>query len=76
VRQTEELVRQLRGKRKRAAPSRDPSPELAALEAKLREALGTRVKVRHGRKGGSIIIHYYSDEELDALLERLTGSAD
>ena len=75
VRQTEDLVRKLTGKRKRGARARDPEPELAALEAKLREALGTRVKVRHGPKGGSIVIHYYSDEELNALIERLIGSA-
>jgi hypothetical protein len=34
-------------------------------------ALGTRVSVVKGRRGGRITVHFYSDEELDALLERL-----
>jgi hypothetical protein len=29
-----------------------------------------------GRKGGSLVIHFYSDEELEALIERFAGSAN
>jgi ParB family chromosome partitioning protein len=36
----------------------------------LRTALGTKVSLRHGKKGGTITIHYYSNEELGGLLER------
>jgi ParB family chromosome partitioning protein len=71
VRQTEELVRKLSGQ-KPAAPARPPSPpEIADLEERLRTALGTRVHLRHGRRGGSLTLYYYSDEELNTLLERL-----
>jgi ParB family transcriptional regulator, chromosome partitioning protein len=71
VRQTEELVRKLSGEKpvRRAKPA--TVPEVAELEERLRSSLGTKVTLRTGRKGGTLIIHYYSDEELDALMGRL-----
>ncbi len=71
VRQTEELVRKLSGKRPQPKPVKQPPPEIQALEERLRASLGTKVSLRHGRKGGVIAIHYYSEEELNALLEKL-----
>lgn len=71
VRQTEELVRKLTGEKPAARPKPSPAPEVAELEERLRTSLGTKVSLRAGRKGGTITIHYYSDEELDALLGRL-----
>lgn len=71
VRQTEELVRKLSGQKPASSPRRASPPEITALEERLRAALGTRVSLRHGRRGGSLILYYYSDEELDSLLERL-----
>ena len=41
------------------------------MEERLRNALGTRVIMKHGRKGGQLIIHYYSDEEFDSLMSHL-----
>lgn len=71
VRQTEEIVRKLSGLRPVSTPKANPSPELTALEERLRTKLGTRVKLNRSRKGGTLVIHFYSDEELDALLETL-----
>jgi ParB family transcriptional regulator, chromosome partitioning protein len=72
VRQTEELVRRLSGVRSPALPRPAVSPDLLALEERLRTSLGTKVKLRGGSGGkGSLLIHYYSTEELDALLKRL-----
>ncbi|MBN1667619.1 MAG: ParB/RepB/Spo0J family partition protein [Anaerolineales bacterium] len=71
VRQTEELVRKLSGTKVAAKTKAAPAPEVTAIEERLRLSLGTRVKVKHGQKGGTITIHYYSAEELEALLERL-----
>ncbi len=71
VRQTEELVRKLGGERRRAAPRRARSADEADLEERLRRSLGTRVSLRRGRRGGSLVIHFYSDEELNALVDRL-----
>jgi ParB family chromosome partitioning protein len=74
VRQTEELVRRLREK-----PTTDPKPaadrntEMERLEEDLRRALGTKVQLARSRKGGRIVIEYYSDEEFSRLFDRLTG---
>ncbi|MFZ5821419.1 MAG: ParB/RepB/Spo0J family partition protein [Chloroflexota bacterium] len=72
VRQTEELVKKMGGQKAPVAPPKAASPEITALEERLRASLGTKVTLRHGQKGGTVTIHYYSDEELDSLLERLT----
>jgi ParB family chromosome partitioning protein len=42
------------------------------VERKLQSSLGTKVSLKHGKKGGTVTIFYYSDEELDSLLEKLT----
>jgi ParB family chromosome partitioning protein len=71
VRQSEELVRRLGGEKPPASPQKTPLPEIGALEERLREYLGTKVALHHGKKGGSLIIYYYSDEELDALITQI-----
>jgi ParB family chromosome partitioning protein len=73
VRQTEELVRRLTGQRPEHIPRAVPPPEITALEERLRQSLGTRVEVNHHRKGGTLVLHYYSSEELDELIKRLLG---
>lgn len=76
VRQTEELVRRLREPKptpKEPAPARQTDPELERVEEELRRALGTKVSLARSRRGGRIVIEYYSDEELGRLYERLTG---
>jgi ParB family chromosome partitioning protein len=75
VRQTEELVRKLIGQKPFLAPKQSPSPEVLALEERLRGHLGTRVILKPRRIGGSVIIHYFSDEELNALIDRLLGES-
>ncbi len=47
------------------------SHELKAIEEKLRKALGTKVSLSSKSKGGKIVIDYYSDEELDRILEKI-----
>ncbi len=71
VRQTEELVRKLCGERPPSRPKATASPEVVALEERLRSSLGTKVILREGRKGGTMTIHFYSNEELDSLLALL-----
>ena len=73
VRQAEELVRKLTGRKPNPSPIKTLAPELVALEARLRDGLGTKVTLSHRRKGGTLVIHYYSDEELDALVARILG---
>lgn len=74
VRQTEALVRRMSGERPPAQPRPEAPPEVAAIQQRLQETLGTRVRLQRSRKGaGSIIIHYYSDEELNALIDKIIG---
>jgi ParB family chromosome partitioning protein len=78
VRQTEELVRRLREPRPPASDTPEESapgadPDLERIEEDLRRALGTKVSLARSRRGGRIVIEYYSDEDLNRLYERLTG---
>jgi ParB family transcriptional regulator, chromosome partitioning protein len=75
VRQAEELVRRLREPRPIAADAapRRLEPELERVEEELRRALGTKVTLARSRRGGRIVIEYYSDEELGQLYDRLIG---
>ncbi len=78
VRQTEELVRRLREEpqaatRARAAGEAPADAELERVELDLRSALGTKVSIARSRRGGRIIIEFYSDEELSRLFDRLVG---
>ena len=66
VRQTEELVR--RKRTQQPARLREPlSPDLQDLEAQLRGLLATRVGIVRSRRGGRLVIEFYSDEDLDRL---------
>ena len=73
VRQTEQLVRKLSGEKPKAVPPAEPNPEVKALEEQLRQRLGTKVSLNQKNKGGTLTIHYYSDEELDALIAVILG---
>jgi ParB family transcriptional regulator, chromosome partitioning protein len=74
VRQTEELVR----RKREMGPSRQRqqlSGDLADLEAQLRGVLATKVGIVRTRKGGRLVIDFYSDEELDRLYAIITRGA-
>jgi ParB family chromosome partitioning protein len=73
VRKTEDLIHKLLGQRPRMEEKPTPKPDVTFLEEKLRERLGTRVNLHPRKKGGTLVIHYYSDEELDALILRILG---
>jgi len=76
VRQAEELARRLKAPRtdtSSARAARTPDPELERVEEDLRRALGTKVRMARSRRGGRIVIEYYSDEELSRLYDRLVG---
>jgi len=73
VRQTEELIRKLSGQKPPAILSKPVDPGVKEIEERLCEKMGTKVSLKHGQKGGTVTIHYYSEEELSALLTRLLG---
>jgi ParB family transcriptional regulator, chromosome partitioning protein len=68
VRQLEERVN--RGASRRPAPRREKSPDLVAVEERLREHFATRIEIYQNRQGGGRIeFRYGSVEELNRLLE-------
>jgi ParB family chromosome partitioning protein len=75
VRQTESLVASTRDEvsalQVREAPRVDP--DVAVMEARVREALGTKVTITAGRAGGRITITWYDDEDLERIVDRLSG---
>ncbi len=71
VRQAEALARKLGGQKPASKRKPARNPNVSDIERRLRASLGTKVALKHGKKGGTVTIHYYSDEELDALLEKL-----
>ena len=72
VRQTESLVRRQQKKEKPQAPSAVVDADTRALERDLSTLLGLRVAIRfHGSKGGELIVHYQTLEQLDNVLRRL-----
>jgi len=74
VRQTEELVRKLTGGRVIVPTKSGRLPEIVALEDRLRKRLGTKVSLNQRRKGGTLVIHYYSQEELESILNHILGA--
>lgn len=68
VREAENIARRIaydRARKKEFAVD----PELVALEEKLREQLGTRVKIERSEAGGKILIDFFSNEDLRTLLQ-------
>ncbi|MGA2220429.1 MAG: ParB/RepB/Spo0J family partition protein [Verrucomicrobiia bacterium] len=71
VRETEQLVEQLKGDAKvriRALGQAPKSAHVLAIEEKLQQKLCTHVSVHHGKKKGRIEIEYYGNDDLARLL--------
>jgi ParB family chromosome partitioning protein len=74
VRQTEELVRRMLAGPP-PHPERTTSPETEALERRFRERLGTKVRLFRSKRGGKLVIHFYSEEELQAIYDVIVGGS-
>jgi ParB family chromosome partitioning protein len=74
VRQTEALVRQMQSEPEERASSAEPlSPQDRDAVDKFQQRLGTKVNLVRGKKGGRLVIHFYSEEELQAIYEAIVG---
>lgn len=72
VRETEKLAAEKpEQKKKRARKAKDP--DVARVEADLKEALGTRVNIKRTGRKGKIEIEFFSRDELERLIEMLAG---
>ncbi len=72
VRQTEDLIRKLTDRKSpQPAPKKEIPAEIQNIEKQLRSQFGTKVAINHGKQGGSITFFYYSEEELENLIEQM-----
>lgn len=71
VRRTEELVRKLSGEKPPTLPIKTIDPQIQEIEERLRTRFGTKINLHPSGKGGTITIHYYSEEELTSLIDQL-----
>jgi len=80
VRQTESLVAELQSQTPNSKPGTTTTPKLdthaSNLENQLRERLGTKVKLRYAQGKGAVEISFFSDGELERVLQILGVSAD
>lgn len=72
-------VRAVEGKARkisvRSHVRRAKDPNITALEERLQAALGTKVSVKKSGEAGQIVIEFYSDEDLEALVVKFTNSS-
>lgn len=72
VRETEELVRRMLERPASRKTRRALDPDIRALQQRLAEKLGAKVRLQHGRGGkGQVTIYYHSLDELDGILQRI-----
>ncbi len=78
VRQTETLVRQLLTGDKAAKPKRPPlSPHDKTMLARFESKFGTKVELnRTEEETGKLVIHFYSQEELQAIFSAILGKGE
>lgn len=58
----------------RSTPAARSDANLVAIEAALRQALGTRVVITPGKKGGTLTIEYYGNEDLERIHGLILGT--
>lgn len=72
VRQVEEIVKKINsGAKPGSKLVRSLPAEWSYLQTQFRQSLGTRVDIQKGQNGGKVVIHFYSDEDLQALYEAI-----
>jgi len=75
VRDTEALAREMNAPTARTHASETVTdPDVERLEDAFRQALGTRVRLLKGRRGGRLVIHFFSDDELQGIYEAIVRS--
>ncbi len=72
VRQVEKLVKKKKGGGRSKAKQAEKGHYLQSLADNLRRTLGTKVDIRKRGRAGSIVIYFYSEDELDRLLDLIT----
>jgi len=73
VREVEEIVSGSRGAKPPSRRLRQTAPHIRELQERLSTALGARVTVKERRKGGRIIIDFFSHDDFDRILAIMEG---
>jgi ParB family chromosome partitioning protein len=74
VREAERLAQKKKTKYGRVAkPPREKDADTKALERDLTAKLGLKTEIQFDGKGGSLVIHYQSLEQLDEIIAKLNG---
>ncbi len=71
VRETESMVNKYSSKKRLQPTKSERSFEIQDLENRLRTHLKTKVNIQSGKDGGKITIFYYSEEELNNILDQI-----
>jgi ParB family transcriptional regulator, chromosome partitioning protein len=74
AREAENMAVNLSGREKSDRDGETSSPEdplQVELQLQIQRVLGTKVKIRQGKSGGTIEIYYYGDEDLERLIAKL-----
>lgn len=71
VREAENVARRIAYDRAR---KKDRDPEFLALEEKLRESLGTRVRIEKTEAGGKILIDFFSADDVRAIVAIMSSN--
>ncbi len=69
VRQTELLVEGLKKKENKQPMGKSSRKQVFPVEEQLKKKLETKVKIAKGQRGGQIVIHFFSDEDLSRIAE-------
>lgn len=76
VRETENYIKSLLNKKDKKKNTKNENPEFKYVEDKLKNILGTKVKLNANKNRGKITIEYYSNDELDRLLDFFYNKSD
>ena len=76
VRETEKLAAEKDEPEKKRRGRKPKDPDVARVEADLKEALGTRVSIKRTGRKGKIEIEFFSRDELERLIEMLESLGD
>jgi len=69
VRDAEAMVKNRKLRKSREAISKNKSHQIVSIENRLIETLGTKVKLKSSKAGGKIEISYFSNDDLDRIID-------
>ncbi len=72
VRDTEKIIQNINKQKKTRKNGKEKPSYIMEIENGLEESLGTKVQIRPGAKKGIIEIEYYSNEDLERIINRVS----